>query len=97
MAQAFQYFIHKIFKKLQVTNLRDKKILTTGGTSGIEKALMADFIGLGATHIAVLARIAQGLRELDEEFENIHFLSLQGNIADLKTIHGSVEKIGLRK
>jgi short-subunit dehydrogenase len=72
---------------------KDKKILITGGTSGIGKALVEECIERGATHIAVLARSAQGLSNLALEFPSANFLLLCGSISDINTIHESIQKI----
>lgn len=37
-------------------NFKEKKILITGGSSGIGKALIGKLVDLGATEIAVIAR-----------------------------------------
>jgi NADP-dependent 3-hydroxy acid dehydrogenase YdfG len=63
-------------------NFEDKKILITGGSSGIGKAIIAELYHLGARTIAVVGRDLQKLKKLGSEFLEASFIYLEGDVAD---------------
>ncbi len=73
--------------------LKDKKVLITGGTEGIGKALVAGLVAREVKQIAVMARKIEGLNALEKEFPAAEFLKLMGDVSDLNTIRNGVEKI----
>lgn len=81
---------------IQIQNdWKQKKILITGGTSGLGKALAQDFYRLGAT-VAIIARNADGLARVQKE--NPEIRTIQGDISKQYEIHRiyaeSIEKLG---
>lgn len=61
--------------------LSNKKILITGGSAGIGKALIDEFSKRGASDIAVMGRTAKKLDDLEEEFPSVQFLKIQGDVS----------------
>jgi short-subunit dehydrogenase len=74
-------------------NFEAKKILITGGSSGIGKAVIAKLYLLGARDIAVMGRDLQKIEALSADFPDARFIYLQGDVADLQNIKKSIEKI----
>ncbi len=74
-------------------DLKDKKVLITGGTSGIGRSLVTELIGRGAHQIAVLARGTEKMDNLSEANPDIEFLKLQGNVADVADIKKSIARL----
>src|ERR1700744_28608 len=74
-------------------NFKEKKVLITGGSSGIGKAIIAELYQLGARDIAVVGRDPQKLKKLETEFPGSSFIYLEGDVADLKKIKGFIEEI----
>ena len=63
-------------------NLKGKKALVTGGTKGIGKAILAEFLQLGA-EVYMVARNEETLRKVAEEFggQQPALLSMQADIS----------------
>lgn len=74
-------------------NFENKKILITGGSSGIGKAMIAELVKGGARDIAVMGRDLQKMEALGPVFPEAKFLYLQGNVADPEHIKTAFEKI----
>jgi len=74
-------------------NFKDQKILITGGSSGIGKAMIAELYGLGARDIAVMGRDLRKLEALGTAFPDARFIYLEGNVADLAHIKTAVSRI----
>ncbi|RNL89867.1 SDR family NAD(P)-dependent oxidoreductase [Sinomicrobium pectinilyticum] len=76
-------------------NFKTKKILITGGSSGIGKAIVKDLYEKGATSFAVVGRSAEKMKSLKTDFPRADFLFLPGDVAktgDLKQISAAVDK-----
>lgn len=67
-------------------NFKEKKILITGGSSGIGKAIVAELYRLGARQIAVVGRDPEKMKKLGMEFPEASFIYLTGDVADLEEI-----------
>ncbi len=67
-------------------NFEEKKILITGGSSGIGKALIGELYRLGAKDIAVIGRDPEKLKKLKMEFPHASFFFFEGDVADLLKI-----------
>lgn len=75
-------------------NLEGKKILITGGSSGIGKALIAELYKKNAREFAIVGRSLKKMEILQKEFPNAKFLLLQGDVSileDLKKIFVTLE------
>lgn len=67
----------------------NKKILITGGSSGIGKALITSFYQRGARQFAVLGRDEEKMQTLRHTFPDADFIFLVVNLTDpkgLKTV-----------
>jgi short-subunit dehydrogenase len=74
-------------------NFETKKILITGGSSGIGKAIITQLYLLGARDIAVMGRDLSKMKALRSDFPEARFLFLEGDVADIEIIKRSVEQI----
>jgi short-subunit dehydrogenase len=57
-----------------------KKILITGGSAGIGKALVEELVRRGATHLAIVGRRIQPLEEMVQRHTEINILPIQADI-----------------
>ncbi len=73
--------------------LKGKKILITGGSAGIGKAMIKELIRHGVKDIAVIGRKKDKLDQLESDFDNVDFLSLQGDVSKIEDLERSVETI----
>ncbi len=69
------------------------KILVTGGSAGIGKALIKELSEKGVTDIAVMGRTAQKLDDLEDQFPAVRFLKIQGDVSQPEDIHAAVETV----
>ncbi len=74
-------------------NLKNKKVLVTGGSAGIGKALIAELISKGVHDFAVMGRSKEKLEDLSSEFKNANFILVQGDVAQLSDIVKLVETV----
>jgi short-subunit dehydrogenase len=70
-----------------------KKVLITGGTRGIGKCLVQELVKNGVRHIAVIARDKQNLKQLATEFEQVKFLRIAGDVADIDVLREAAARI----
>ncbi|WP_339839293.1 SDR family oxidoreductase [uncultured Maribacter sp.] len=73
--------------------LEGKNVLITGGTRGIGKCMIQELIKGGVSKIAVIARDKQNLKQLSQEFENVKFLRINGDIANIEVLREAVAQI----
>jgi short-subunit dehydrogenase len=73
--------------------LQGKNVLITGGTRGIGKCMIQELIKGGVTNIAVIARDKQNLKQLSEEFENVQFIRIAGDIANIGVLREAAARI----
>ena len=73
--------------------LTNKKILITGGSAGIGKAIANELIEKGASKIAVMGRTAEKLDTLEKEFPSAQILKIQGDVSQVGHIKLAVNKI----
>lgn len=62
-------------------NLKNKKVLITGGSAGIGKALIQELANRGVRDIAVIGRRKEPLDALKSAFDSVSFLTIPGNVA----------------
>lgn len=70
-----------------------KKVLITGGTRGIGKCMVDELVKEGVTHIAVIARDKKNLKQLVSEYENVKFLRIAGDVADIDVLREAAARI----
>lgn len=61
--------------------LKNKKVLITGGSAGIGKAIIKELIEKGVNDFAVVGRKESKLEKLKEEFPNTNFLGIAADIS----------------
>jgi len=74
-------------------DLSNKKILITGGSAGIGKALIKELSNEGVTEVAVMGRTAPKLDDLEGEFPSINFLKIRGDVSQLSNIKRAAQKV----
>lgn len=77
-------------------NLSNKKILVTGGSSGIGKALIELLAGEGVADIAVVGRSRVKLDDLEKSIPSVRLLTIQGDVSKLTDIKNTVSVIKQR-
>lgn len=73
--------------------IKDKKVLITGGSRGIGKCMVEELVKQGVRHIAVIARDKKILKELPETFEGVKFLLVNGDVADTMVLREMASKV----
>lgn len=73
--------------------LKNKKILITGGSSGIGKAIIKELVDNGATRIAVFGRKKEPMEDLKNSFKSVDFLLLQGDVSKPEDLEKVVQQI----
>ncbi|NMM47382.1 SDR family NAD(P)-dependent oxidoreductase [Marinigracilibium pacificum] len=66
--------------------LTNKKIVITGGSAGIGKSFLKEFIARGATEFAIIGRREEPLEKLAKEFPQVNFVLIQGDVSALRDI-----------
>lgn len=61
--------------------LKNKKVLITGGSAGIGKALIGELARRGVQDIAVVGRRKEPLEGLRSDFPSVNFQAIQGDVA----------------
>ena len=73
--------------------LEGKKILITGGSAGIGKALIQELLRHGAQDLAVVGRKKEPLGKLQETFTKANFLLIQADVGNLQDLDKAVERV----
>lgn len=73
--------------------IANKKILITGGSSGIGKALIQELVRHGAKDIAVIGRSKDPLNKLKEEITSVNFLLIEADVSKPGDLNKAVERI----
>lgn len=73
--------------------LADKKILITGGSAGIGKALIEELLRNGAQDLAVVGRKKEPLEKLQEIFPTANFLLIQANVGNPQDLDKVVQRV----
>lgn len=61
--------------------LKNKKVLISGGSAGIGKAMIKELVKYGVQDIAVIGRRNDPLEALKSEFKSVNFLTIQGDVS----------------
>jgi NAD(P)-dependent dehydrogenase (short-subunit alcohol dehydrogenase family) len=87
-------FANQILKNIQMSKLKNKIALVTGGTSGIGKATALDFIEQGAT-VIITGRYQNTVDETVKELGNNAkgIVSDAGNLSDIKSLAHKVKAL----
>ncbi|SDG64254.1 SDR family NAD(P)-dependent oxidoreductase [Psychroflexus sediminis] len=74
-------------------DLKHKKVMITGGSAGIGKALIKELITQGVKDFAVIGRSQDKLNALTEEFEEVNFILVPGDVSKLNAIENFVKEV----
>lgn len=74
-------------------DLKHKKVLITGGSAGIGKALIQELIAHGVNDFAVIGRNHEKLEALKKEFDETNFILVPGDVSKLKDLKRLVEEV----
>lgn len=74
-------------------NITDKKVLVTGGGSGIGKALVTILSERGVKDIAVMGRTGEKLKVLQKAFPSVRLLPIEGDVSDPEDVKRASEII----
>lgn len=73
--------------------LSNKKILITGGSAGIGKAMIEEFLKNEVADIAVMGRNARKLDDLENRFPIVRFLKIQGDVSQLEDVKNAAKTV----
>lgn len=73
--------------------LKNKKVLITGGSAGIGKAIVKELIRHGVKDIAVVGRKEERLEALKAELKSVNILTIQANISAIEDLNKVVAAI----
>ncbi len=73
--------------------LKNKKVLITGGSAGIGKAIVKELIDNGVTDFAVVGRKKEALEDLQSEFPNASFIIIPADVSKQEDLNRIAEKI----
>ena len=74
-------------------NLTDKKVLITGGSSGIGRAIVEALYQSGTRNFAVAGRDESKLKQLGKDFPDAAFLYLHGNVGNPTDVKAFMAKV----
>ncbi|HEY4111542.1 SDR family oxidoreductase [Puia sp.] len=74
-------------------SFENKKILITGGSSGIGKAIVSELYRRGARQFAVMGRDLKKMQALGSEFPEAKFFYLPGDVAKSEVIEKAIGKL----
>ncbi|MGB3776341.1 MAG: SDR family oxidoreductase, partial [Leeuwenhoekiella sp.] len=72
---------------------KSKKILITGGSKGIGKAIISEIYNRGAREIAVVGRNMEDMQALGDEFPDAEFEYIQGDVSKLEDIKNVIDVV----
>lgn len=73
--------------------LKNKKVLITGGSAGIGKAIITQLVQHGVQDIAVIGRRKEPLEALKAEFKGVNILTIQANVSEAEDLDRAVATI----
>ena len=68
-------------------DLKNKKVLITGGSAGIGKAIIKELVKRGVHDIAVVGRRKEPLEALESEFTSVNILPIQRNVSKAEDLN----------
>ncbi|MFD3002102.1 SDR family NAD(P)-dependent oxidoreductase [Pontibacter toksunensis] len=74
-------------------DLKNKKVLITGGSAGIGKAIIKELVDRGVQDIAVMGRRKEPLEALKSDFPSVNFLPIQGNVGKAEDLDRAVSAV----
>jgi short-subunit dehydrogenase len=74
-------------------NLENKKVLVTGGSAGIGKALIKELITHGVKDFAVIGRSQDKLNQLKIDFKTANFIFVQGDVSKITDLEKLINEI----
>lgn len=73
--------------------LKNKKVLITGGSTGIGKAIVNELIRYGVRDIAVVGRKKEPLEILKAELESVNLITIQADVSAIEDLNKVVSTI----
>ncbi len=73
--------------------LKNKKVLITGGSAGIGKAIVKELMDNGVTDFAVVGRKKEALEDLQSEFPNARFILIPADVSKPEDLNRITDKI----
>ena len=73
--------------------LKEKKVLITGGTRGIGRCMLQELIDGGASHIAIIARDKKSLKEISESYPEVKFIRISGDVGNIDVLREAAARI----
>jgi short-subunit dehydrogenase len=73
--------------------LKNKRVLITGGSAGIGKAIIKELIQHGVEDFAVVGRKFEKMEQLKKDFPKVNFLNISADVSKVEDIQKIVEKI----
>ena len=80
-------------KKKNNMKLKNKKVLITGGSAGIGKAIVKELIQHGVKDIAVVGRKKEPLALLKAEFNSVNIFTIQADVSAIEDLNKVVSAI----
>lgn len=74
-------------------DLKNKKVLITGGSAGIGKSIIEELVRHGVQDIAVIGRRKEPLEALKSAFASVSFLTIQGNVSRVEDLDKAVSTV----
>ncbi|WP_439883443.1 SDR family NAD(P)-dependent oxidoreductase [Pontibacter sp. MBLB2868] len=74
-------------------DLKNKKVLITGGSAGIGKSIIQELVQRGVRDFAVVGRRKEALDALKSEFSSANFLTIQGNMAKVEDLDKAISTV----
>ncbi len=77
-------------------DLNHRKVLITGGSAGIGKALINELISHGVKYFAVVGRLQDKLEKLKVDFPQVEFILIAADVSQLKDVERIIETVSTR-
>ncbi|MFD2514825.1 SDR family NAD(P)-dependent oxidoreductase [Pontibacter locisalis] len=74
-------------------DLKNKKVLITGGSAGIGKSIIQELVQRGVRDFAVVGRRKEALDALKAEIPSANFLTIQGNVAKVEDLDKAISTV----